>query len=209
MVDRLPKLADTLLHTKEYAYYKTLVSHFKNPSSLVINSEESSTLLGKYEQINLDSLQEKMMFWDMITYLPDAILTKVDRASMAVSLEVRVPMLDHRIIEFSWSVPSSLKYRDGKGKWILRQVLNRYVPSNLTERPKMGFGVPIENWLRGPLRDWAESLLSVDRIRKDGFLDSTQIEQMWNEHISGKRNWHHNIWNILMFQSWYEETLEN
>lgn len=205
LADRLPKLGDALAHQDGFSYYRALVSHAKNPASIVLRAHEPASLLTKHQQSNLSGLQEQMMFWDMMTYLPDDILTKVDRASMAVSLEVRVPLLDHRVVEFAWRVPTVFKYRDGQGKWLLRQVLYRYVPKELMERPKMGFGVPIEHWLRGPLRDWAESLLAESRIRQEGYLDPAPIRQMWCEHLSGRRNWQYHLWDVLMFQSWREE----
>jgi asparagine synthase (glutamine-hydrolysing) len=146
-----------------------------------------------------------MMYLDTLTYLPDDILTKVDRASMAVSLEARVPFLDHRVVELAWRLPLSDKIRNGTSKYILRQVLYRHVPRDLLERPKMGFGLPIETWIVGPLRDWAEQLLDEGRLRREGFLEPTLIRNMWDQHVSGKRRWHFHIWNILMFQAWWEE----
>jgi asparagine synthase (glutamine-hydrolysing) len=205
LADRLPKLADALAYQDGRSYYQALVSQTKNPAQLVLGATEPETWLSSKNQPDLPGLQEQMMFWDMMTYLPDDILTKVDRASMAVSLEARVPLLDHRVVEFAWKVPTSLKYRDGQGKWLLRQVLYRYVPKELMDRPKMGFSVPIEHWLRGPLRDWAESLLNGSRLLQEGYLNPLPIRKMWLEHLSGRRNWQYKLWGVLMFQAWLEE----
>ena len=203
--DRLPKLAEVLKHKSGNSFYRDLVSHCKNPNEIVIGGFEPETLFNYDEYLtNSSGIQERMMYLDAMTYLPDDILTKVDRASMAVSLEARVPLLDHRLVEFSWRVPMSFKYRNGQGKWIFREVLRRYVPKRLMERPKMGFGVPIEHWLRGPLRDWAETLLEEKRLSEEGFFKPEPIRKMWREHASGKRRWHYNLWDILMFQAWNE-----
>lgn len=206
LADRLPKLAEVLVHQDGESFYRELVSHAKNPNQLVRGAREPDTILSRGDLLpKLPGLRERMMFLDQMTYLPDDILTKVDRASMAVSLEARVPLLDHRIVEFAWRVPTKYKYHDGQGKWLLRQVLYRYVPKELMERPKMGFGVPIDEWLRGPLREWAEELLNEQRLRQEGYFDPTPIRKMWEEHIAGKRRWHYYLWDILMFQAWLEE----
>jgi len=203
--DRLPKLAEILSHPNGEAFYHQLVSHCSRPDELVLGASEPDTLFSQPDRMpSLPGLRERMMYLDMMTYLPNDILTKVDRASMAVSLEARVPLLDHRLVELAWRVPTEYKYKNGQGKWLLREVLYRYVPRELMERPKMGFGVPIEQWLRGPLRGWAEKLLDERRLREEGFFDPVPIRRMWEEHVSGKRRWHYYLWDVLMFQAWLE-----
>ena len=201
--DGLQKWAEILDHDDPESFYQGLLSHWTNLDQIVLASEESKTLLGKPDGMpNLPGIRECMMYIDQVTYLPDDILAKVDRASMAVSLEARVPLLDHRLVEFAWNLPMEFKYRDGQQKWLLRQVLYRYVPRELVDRPKMGFGVPIEHWLRGPLREWADDLLNEKRIREQGFFDPKPIRKMWLEHVSGQRRWHYRLWDVLMFQAW-------
>ena len=204
--NKLEKLGQALVAEDGLAFYRSLASHWKEPTLLLAGVEEPGTILTSRDRLpRLPGLREQMMYLDMATYLHDDILTKVDRASMAVSLEVRVPMLDHRIIEFAWRVPTAFKYRDGESKWLLRQVLYRYVPRELMDRPKMGFGLPIEYWLRGPLREWAEDLLGERRLREEGNFNPDPIRKIWNEHIAGKRLWHHHLWDVLMFQAWKKE----
>jgi asparagine synthase (glutamine-hydrolysing) len=206
MGDRLPKLANVIdSDVSGESYYKTLTSHWLHPSEVVLNSEEPETSARIPSRISdAKHIREQMMYMDSLTYLPDDILTKVDRASMAVSLEGRVPLLDHRIVEFSWRIPMSMKFKSGKGKWLLREVLKQYVPTNLVERPKMGFGVPIESWLRGSLREWAEELLDESRLSQEGYFDPKPIRKLWDEHKTGKRSHHFHLWDVLMFQSWLE-----
>ncbi|MGZ5092905.1 MAG: asparagine synthase (glutamine-hydrolyzing) [Burkholderiales bacterium] len=201
--DRVHKLANVLAVSSPDALYHGLVSHWPQPQSMVHGSREPLTALTDRTQwARLSDFTQRMMFLDAVTYLPDDILVKVDRASMAVSLEARVPMLDHRVVEFAWRVPLSRKNRNDQGKWLLRQVLYRYVPPALIDRPKMGFGVPIDSWLRGPLRGWAEDLLCEHRLRDQGYFDPAPIRQKWAEHTSGGCNWQYWLWDILMFQAW-------
>lgn len=203
--DKIHKLAGIIAKDNIESIYRGLVSHWEDPASIVIGGlEPLSALTDKKRWVNVDDFTQRMMYLDMVTYLPDDILVKVDRACMAVSLESRVPFLDHRVVEFAWKLPMSMKIRNGQGKWLLRQVLYKYVPQELIERPKAGFGVPIDSWLRGPLREWAENLLNQKRLETEGFFNPTPIRQKWNEHISGKRNWQHHLWDVLMFQAWLE-----
>ena len=183
-----------------------LVSQIHNPSDWLLNFSEYPTFLNDEVErfIGLDDT-EKMMAYDLITYLPTDILTKVDRAAMAVSLETRIPFLDPSVIKFSASLPIEFKIREGVTKWVVREVLYKYVPKELIERPKMGFGVPLSEWLRGPLRDWAESLLEEKRLHEEGFFNVEFVRKKWSEHLSGRYNWHYQLWNILMFQSWLED----
>ena len=146
----------------------------------------------------------RMMAQDMRTYLPDDILCKVDRAAMAISLETRVPFLDPDVLAASARLPTQMKIRDGQGKWALRQILYRHVPRDLIERPKTGFGIPVGDWLRGPLRDWADDLLSEESLRRDGLIDPAPVRQAWAEHLSGRRDWTHRLWIILMLMAWRE-----
>lgn len=203
--NKLHKLAELLLATAPEAMYSVLVSHWKSPASLVIGASEPSTVLTDPSQwANLPDFAQRMMYLDMIMYLPDDILVKMDRASMGVSLEARVPFLDHRVVEFAWQLPLSMKIRNGQGKWLLRQLLYKYVPAALIDRPKMGFGVPIDSWLRGTLREWAEALLDDKRLRDQGFFFPATIRDIWSAHLSGQGNWQYQLWNVLMFQAWLD-----
>ncbi|CAN7220994.1 asparagine synthase (glutamine-hydrolyzing) [Devosia sp. LjRoot16] len=206
--DKLHKAAGVLGSSSVDDLYMALVSHWSEPAALVLGAREPPTQLTGLAP-SLDGLTpvERMMALDMVSYLPDDILTKVDRAAMSVSLETRVPLLDHRLVEFAWRLPQDVKLRDGEGKWALKQVLYRYVPRALIERPKMGFGVPLDSWLRGPLREWADALLEEGRLRRDGYFDYTAIQQKWREHLSGQRNWAYHLWDVLMFQAWQEAQL--
>ena len=203
--DKIHKGANVLTSQSSAALYRGLVSHWDNPSALVLHATEPDTALtdGSARPSGLSNV-ELMMAIDMVSYLPDDILCKVDRAAMRVSLESRVPFLDHRVVEFAWRLPQEYKLRNGVSKWVLREVLYKYVPRALIDRPKMGFGVPIDLWLRGPLKDWAESLLDESRLRREGFFDPAPVRRYWAEHLSGRRNWQYHLWDVLMFQAWLE-----
>ncbi len=200
---KLHRAAEVVGARSPETLYHQFVSHWRTPGEVVIDGREPLTdLTDPARWAQLPEFMRRMMYLDTVTYLPHDILTKVDRASMAVSLEARVPLLDHRVVEFAWRLPLSLKIRNGQGKWILRQVLYKYVPRALVERPKMGFGVPIDMWLRGPLREWAESLLDERRLRDEGFFHPEPIRKKWTEHLSGQRDWQYYLWDVLMFQGW-------
>jgi asparagine synthase (glutamine-hydrolysing) len=203
--DKLHKFARLIASPSAEAFYLGLVSQISDPETVSREGAEAPSMLSAREAWpELEDLTERMMYLDLVSYLPDDILVKVDRAAMGVSLETRVPMLDHRVVEFAWRLPLSMKIRDGRGKHVLRQVLYRHVPSVLIERPKMGFGVPIDAWLRGPLRDWAEALLDPARLTREGYLRAEPIQKKWTEHQSGTRNWAYWLWTVLMFQAWLE-----
>jgi len=200
---RIEKVARMLKANDPDAMYFELVSHW--PGSVVLGgSDAEAPVTRRSEWPALRDPVERMMYFDQISYLPDDILTKVDRASMAVSLESREPLLDYRLVEFAWRLPRSMKVRHGKGKHILRRILHRYVPEPLIDRPKMGFGIPLGAWLRGPLRDWAEALLDPAAIRKHGLLDPAPIRAKWDEHLAGRNDWNFYLWGVLMLQSWLD-----
>jgi asparagine synthase (glutamine-hydrolysing) len=184
--------------------YDFMLSLWRDPTAFVIGAP-ASTARPMPVGPELDGILgvERMMAQDMLGYLTNDILVKVDRASMAVSLETRVPLLDRDVVEFAWRLPLDFKIRDGVTKWLLRQVLYRHVPAELIERPKMGFGVPLDQWLRGPLRDWAEALLDERRLREEGFFHPQEIRKAWDGQLSGQLN-SGRLWTILMFQSWLE-----
>ena len=206
MGDKFHKAASVLAAQNIEQLYLGLVSHWHNPESVVLRSKEPLTALtDPARKANFDDPILQMMAQDTLSYLTDDILVKVDRAAMAVSLETRVPFLDHQVFAQAWRTPLSLKLKDGQSKWCLRQILYKYVPTDLIERPKMGFAVPLDAWLRGPLREWADSLLAKDRLADEGFFDPEKISTMWAEHSSGKRNWQYQLWDVLMFQAWYEK----
>jgi asparagine synthase (glutamine-hydrolysing) len=205
---RVHKLADLLTVDTPEAIYRRVTSYSADPLALTIDGREPQTILTDPEHF-VDGLDftGRMMYLDGATYLPDDILVKVDRASMAVSLEVRAPLLDHRVVEFAWRLPTAMKIQGRQGKWVLRQVLDRYVPRELVDRPKQGFDVPLEVWLRGPLRDWAEAMLEPSRLSAEGYFDSREVHRLWAEHLSGARNLDFCLWTVLMFQAWSERWL--
>ncbi|WFP50653.1 asparagine synthase (glutamine-hydrolyzing) [Methylomonas sp. EFPC3] len=200
--DKIHKGAGLLHSANPAELYLNLISHWQ-PADVVLDGDSGTALLKSWPE--LPELLEQMMLFDSCSYLPDDILVKVDRAAMHVGLETRVPLLDHRLFEFAWKLPRQMKVRDGEAKWLLRRVLYRHVPRELIERPKMGFAVPLEEWLRGPLRDWAEALLDRSRLSRDGYFDPEPIRRKWAEHLSGRRNWRFLLWDVLMFNAWLDQ----
>jgi len=211
--DKAHKLAQRLIGVRSLDdLYRSLVSEWQDPTAVVIGRgcigipgfilEPPSLLDDAMPTGGVEANQLRMMYWDSTTYLPDDILCKVDRAAMATSLETRVPFLDHRVAELAWQLPLNMKIRGNEGKWALRQVLYKYVPRKLIERPKAGFGIPVGQWLRGPLRVWAEALLDEKRLAGEGYFYPAPIRNKWAEHISGRRDHTASLWAVLMFQAW-------
>lgn len=201
---RISKVADMLTEADPDSYYLRLVSQWVAPELLVCGARQKNPILDAQASLDAFSdITDRLRLLDILSYLPDDILTKVDRASMAVSLEARVPLLDHRVVEFSWTLADSLLTKDGKGKWPLRQVLYRYVPSQLVDRPKSGFTVPLQEWLAGPLREWCEDLLSTERLAQSG-LEPVLVRDAWNDLLRGAYR-QNELWNVLMYQAWHRE----
>jgi asparagine synthase (glutamine-hydrolysing) len=203
--DKIGKVGRVLAANDIDDAYLQLVSHW-DPGSLVLGATEPETLwMARAQGWEPSDPTDRMMSTDLVTYLPDDILAKVDRATMSVSLESRVPLLDHRIAAFAWRLPQTYKVRDGQTKWLLRRVLARYVPDTLVDRPKAGFGIPLAGWLRGPLREWTSSLLDPSRLRAEGYLDADQVSRVWHGHRSGRRDDQYLLWDVLMFEAWLDE----
>jgi asparagine synthase (glutamine-hydrolysing) len=204
--EKVHKLARVLASKNALSIYDDYIIHWQDSGALVMGSHKLSTILDmSVDSLAFDDQRSFMMYLDLVTYLPDCILAKVDRAAMGVSLETRVPYLDYRVMEFAWELPLPMKFKNGKGKWILREILYKYVPKEMIERPKMGFGVPIGDWMRGPLKDWTESLVNESRLKNEGYLNPDLVSRMWNEHLSGTINWQFNLWDVLMFEAWLEK----
>lgn len=207
--EKLHKLARALRGVHDFdGLYRNLLSEWKSPAVLVLGEhgkpvhEPASLLDDPLPARGTEAAALRMMYRDSMSYLPDDILCKVDRAAMAVSLETRVPFLDHRVAELAWRLPLHMKIRGNQGKWALRQVLYKYVPRELIERPKAGFAIPVGEWLRGPLREWAESLLDERRLALEGYLNPAPVRALWAQHLSGRYDWTARLWCVLMFQAW-------
>ncbi len=204
--EKIHKLAKLTLASSLDDLYRGLVTEWPQGVELVRGAKPLPTQLDNANLgVGVPDAEHRMMLWDSLIYLPDDILTKVDRAAMSVSLETRVPFLDHRVVELAWRLPLHMKIRGGQGKWALRQVLYKYVPRELIERPKAGFGIPVGQWLCGPLREWAEELLGEARLEREGYFYPAPIRQVWQEHLSGRHDWSTRLWTVLMFQAWLEE----
>jgi asparagine synthase (glutamine-hydrolysing) len=200
--DKLYKLASLMRAQGADDSYRSIITHWEPAEIMPGTLEPGAAWSDNSVNADFPNLVERMQFIDLVSYLPDDILTKLDRASMAIALEARVPLLDHRLVEFAWALPRRAKLRDGTSKWLLRQLLYRYVPAALVERPKMGFAIPLAEWLRGPLRDWAEALLDERQLRESGLIKSGRVRALWKEHLDGRRNHQHLLWDILMLEAW-------
>ena len=202
---KLHKLAGVLTSERPSDAYVGLVSQWERPDEVVLGAREPRTVatdVSSWPSLADDT--QAMILADTLTVLPDDMLVKVDRASMAVGLEVRAPLLDHRLVELAWTLPPAMKIRGGRGKWLLRQVADRYVPRELLDRPKLGFDPPLDAWLRGPLRAWAEDLLDARRLADQGLFSVPAVRQVWDEHLEGRRNHGYALWTVLMVQQWLD-----
>ncbi|KWK79969.1 asparagine synthetase B [Burkholderia ubonensis] len=203
--DRLHKLGHVMTADSRIGLYRLLMSAVHHPERIALAGQEPPTPLDTASAWPADlTFAEQAMAIDTLTYLPTDILTKVDRAAMAVSLETRMPFLDHHVVEFAWRLPAAVRLPDGQSKALLRRLLDAYVPAPLIDRPKQGFCAPIDHWLRGSLRDWAQALLHPARLREEGFFDAAAVERLWRQHQTGRMNWQHQLWTVLMFQAWLE-----
>ena len=203
--DRLHKLGRILGQSSSQAMYRDFMSHWRDAEAMTAASPLPTVLSEAGRWAEIDGTLGRMMYADLVMYLPDDILVKVDRASMGVSLEARAPFLDHSIVEFAWRIPQHQRVGNHRGKRLLRRLLSRYVPDAIVDRPKMGFGVPIDHWLRGPLKDWAYALIEPARLQREGYIDPLPVAAKWSEHQEGSRNWHYLLWDVLMFQAWLEK----
>jgi len=208
MGDKAHRMAHRLKKVKSLDdVYHSLVTEGYKEDDLVIN--DKATLITKLDNHDIVSgivdSEHRMMLWDSLTYLPDDILTKVDRAAMGVSLETRIPFLDYRVAELAWRLPLDTKINNGETKWPIRQVLYKYVPKELIERPKAGFAIPVGQWIRGPLREWADDLLNETRMQHEGYLNPKLVQKLWRQHLSGSHDWTPRLWAILMFQAWIDK----
>jgi asparagine synthase (glutamine-hydrolysing) len=202
---QVSRLAGLIRSSSIENVYLNLISDWINPDSILLRGVEPKTILSQhFNGIEVPDQKERLMAMDVVTYLPDEILCKVDRASMAVGLESRTPFLDPDLAKFAWTLPSDMKTKNGTGKWILREVLYRYLPKEMVDRPKKGFSVPIGQWLRGPLKEWAEELLNENRLHNEGFFNARIIRELWLDHLGGATHCSNRLWNILMFQAWLE-----
>jgi asparagine synthase (glutamine-hydrolysing) len=205
----MQKLAGVIGVADPFEMYMCLISHLNSSRPLVLGTSASGGSVVQSDWLKSLSIEEQMIFLDTANYLTDDMLVKIDRAAMSVSLETRIPFLDHRLIEFAWRLPLSWKIRGGKGKWILRRLLAKYLSPSLFDRPKSGFAIPLADWLRGPLRDWAESLLAEERLKREAFFDGQAIRQNWANFLKRGQNLQFHIWDVLMFQSWLESNLKS